>query len=539
LNEQTIQSVVEEITPLLVGRVMGKVFQLARAVLAIDFRTGDGRYLLLAAEPNQPRLYMVRRTVRELEKQSLAPTGFALSLRKHLGGATLQSINKDASERIVRFVFAARDALGDVHARTLVAQLTGRSANIFLLDDAARILDTLRPAHGTGQEIADTYQPPTQSTSPSVTNAADTNANTEAKPELATRQAAAQTQPPSPPPTSPTNTTPKQQFSIKPPPEFSPRDTTASLSDALDQHYRQLETARAFDARAAASTARLRQATEKRHKLRRNLERDLAAHGDADEHKRVGDLLLANIANAERLGSKVRLTDYYAEDAPIIELEIDENRTLQEEAAHRFARYTKARRAAQEIAQRLAELNKELVQLEAQRAELQHVITTRDGAALEAFDRGARTKDDRRPASPGEPQGTIASQKTTANIPGARRYRSSDGYEILVGRAAHDNDYLTFRVARSHDAWLHAADYPGSHVIIRNTKRGAEIPQRTIIEAAQLAAHFSQARKDAKVAVHYTERKFVSKMKGAARGLVRLSSFRTLLVEPRETVERI
>ena len=108
-----------------------------------------------------------------------------------------------------------------------------------------------------------------------------------------------------------------------------------------------------------------------------------------------------------------------------------------------------------------------------------------------------------------------------------------------VGRGARDNDHLTFRVARPHDLWLHSADYPGSHVVIRNPVRGRDIPHRTIIEAAQLAAHFSHARANAKVDVHYTQRKFLSKPKGAAPGLVRMSSFRNIAVEPRESGERI
>ncbi|HYH84444.1 MAG TPA: NFACT RNA binding domain-containing protein, partial [Pyrinomonadaceae bacterium] len=119
-----------------------------------------------------------------------------------------------------------------------------------------------------------------------------------------------------------------------------------------------------------------------------------------------------------------------------------------------------------------------------------------------------------------------------------RRYRSSDGYEILVGRGPRENDQLTFRVARSYDTWLHAADYPGSHVVVRSRGRDEQVPHRAVVEAAQLAAHFSKAGKDAKVAVNYTQRKFVSKPKGAAPGLVYLSSFRTLLVEPREELKR-
>ena len=107
-----------------------------------------------------------------------------------------------------------------------------------------------------------------------------------------------------------------------------------------------------------------------------------------------------------------------------------------------------------------------------------------------------------------------------------------------MGRAARTNDQLTFRVARPNDLWFHAADYPGSHVVIRNSTR-SEIPQRTIIEAAQLAGKFSQAGDDSKVTIHYTPRKFLSKPKGAALGLVRLSTFKSMTVEPKEILERI
>jgi predicted ribosome quality control (RQC) complex YloA/Tae2 family protein len=123
-------------------------------------------------------------------------------------------------------------------------------------------------------------------------------------------------------------------------------------------------------------------------------------------------------------------------------------------------------------------------------------------------------------------------------IPGTRRYLSSDDFEVLVGRAARDNDTLTFKIAKPNDLWLHAADYPGSHVIVRNPTR-KEIPQRTLIEAAQLAAHFSQANKDPKVDVHYTQRKFLSKPKGVAPGLVRLQRFKNITVAPLEAGQRV
>ncbi|HEY0404423.1 MAG TPA: NFACT family protein [Pyrinomonadaceae bacterium] len=480
MHEQIIAAIVEEIAPLLVGRAVGKIFQLSRSALAIDFRPHAGRYLFISIDPSDPRLYLIERRVRDLEKQSVPLSQFGMTLRKHLGGARLDAISKDESERIVRLSFTAQDDIGNSRPRLLIAQLTGRASNLLLLDERDYVLDAFRAPRGEGQEIGDKYQRP---------------------PAQATR--------------APANV----PFNV---------GLFPSLSEAADDYYQRLAAERAFTARVASTRARLRKEITQREKLRRHLESDLVAHGDASEHKRIGDLLLANLSTAERRGNVVVLTDYYADDMPRIELEIDEQATLQEEAARRFSRYTKARRAAQEIAARLEVLDEELKRLIARADELERIIAAHDEASLEGFGQDGK----QRPLIP------PAKRKEADHVSGARRYRSSDGYEVLVGRAARDNDQLTFRVARPHDLWLHAADYPGSHVIVRNPTRG-EIPQRTVIEAAQLAAHFSQAKRDAKVDVHYTPRKFLSKPKGAAPGLVRMSAFRSLTVEPRETLERV
>jgi predicted ribosome quality control (RQC) complex YloA/Tae2 family protein len=480
MNERTLADIVAEIAPVLIGRTMGKVFQLSRVHLAIDFRPGDGSYLFISVEPSQPRIHMIERRVRDLEKQSLQPSGFFQLLRKHLGGAQLVALSKDENDRILRFSFNALDEAGMNNKRTLVAQLTGKSANLLLLDDNLHVIDALRTTQGEGQRTGELYQPP-------ATHVVNASAG----------------------------------LSLEP-------GNFKTLSEAADEYYRRQDAERLFNSRAATARARLRKEITQREKLLSHLADDLKSHGDADEHKRIGDLLLANITSAERRGSRVVLTDYYADGAPLIELEVDENSTLQEEAARRFSRYTKARRAAQEIAARIGAIEDELNSLKSRQTELDQIMTAKDEEALDNFNGEGKV----------EKRGQKLRPAKTETIPGVRRYRSSDGYEILVGRAARDNDHLTFRVARPQDIWLHAADYPGSHVVIRNPTR-AEIPHRTIIEAAQLAAAFSQARRDAKVSIHYTQRKFLSKPKGAAPGLVRMSSFRSLLVEPREAIERI
>jgi predicted ribosome quality control (RQC) complex YloA/Tae2 family protein len=480
VNDQTIKAITEEIAPALTGRLMGKVFQLSRLTIAIDFRPGNGHYLFISVEPARPGIYMIERRVRDLEKQSLPSSPFALVLRKHLSRARLSSLMKDEADRIVRFLFEASDEIGNPVERMLVAQLTGKAANLLLLDEKGYIIDTLRPPRGEGQETGSLYRPPPM----------------QAKESPA-------------------------QLSFE-------KGSFQTLSEAADDYYSKLEAARLFDSRAAAARSRIQKEITQREKLRSHLDKDLETHGSADEHKRIGDLMLANIGSAKRQGNKVTLVDYFTENMPVVELELDENSTLQEEAARRFARYTKARRAAQEITQRRMALEQELEMLRARQSELESIISNGDEASLESFWGEAKTPT----------RGTKGRQKPSEGVPGARRYRSTDGYEILVGRAARDNDHLTFRVARPHDLWLHAADYPGSHVIVRNLTR-ADIPHRTIIEAAQLAAAFSQARRDAKVDVHYTQRKFLSKPKGAAPGLVRMSTFRSITVEPREGVERI
>lgn len=482
MHQEAIQLIVSELEAALSGRFVGRVFQLSPYSLAIDFGTRDAGYLFISVDPAQTRIYLIKRRTRELEQQSIPPMLFAQAIRSSLGGGKLLSISKDASERIVRLGFVVENEIESNRA-TLVAQLTGRSANLFLLDSQNQIRHALRPPQGEGQEIGHDYQPPALQ----LSNVGELRAVCDSY----------------------------------------DRNAFPSLSEALDQYYTTLDRVQSFASRAKNVRDRVKKEIAQGVKLRTNLQRDLVEHGDPEQHKRTGDLLLANISTANRSSNSVRLKDYYAEGAPEIVLELDENTSLQDEAGRFFARYTKAKRAAEEIAARLAKLEPEISKLQGRQAEIERIIAARDEPALAAFEK------------PVGKSGAITRRKQEAEkLPGMRRYRSSDGYEVLVGRAAQTNDRLTFKVARPHDTWLHAADYPGSHVVIRNPGRN-EIPHRTIVEAAQLAAKFSQAGDDSKVTVHYTPRKFLSKPKGAAPGLVSMSSFKTITVKPGETIPRV
>lgn len=466
MNDLTISAVRGQLEAELMGRTMGKIFQLSRTRIAVDFRPGGGRFLFICADPGSPRAYLVRRKLRELEKRSGTPLPFSLVLRKRLSGGVVTGVEKVEAERILKILFDVTDETGHTERLSLVIQLTGRSANLLLIDARGVIIDRLRETAGAGQETGTVYSPP-------------------ARPALGTTDSGG------------------------PPP-------TGDVSEQLDAFYLGREEAARLRSLAESARTKNRRESAKLRTLAGRLRSDLDNHGDAELWKKYGDLILANIADAVAVEGKLLVVDYFDDRTPVIEIPIDPDLSPTENAEAFFKRYTKARNARREIARRLAEIDLRLAGLEAESERIEAAIADGDAGFLSDF-AGTGRSEKREPKSAARPVN--------------RGFVSSDGFEVLIGKGARENDQLTFKTARASDLWLHAADYPGSHVIVRNPNR-AEIPNRTLIEAAKAAAFFSQGKSQPKAAVHYTLRKFVHKPKGAVPGLVSLSSFKTILVEP-------
>jgi predicted ribosome quality control (RQC) complex YloA/Tae2 family protein len=479
MDDRSIQEIVNEITPLLIDRAPGKIFQFDPATIAIDFGLRHQGYLFISADPSLPRIHLIQRRVRELERQSVPLNQFGLSLRKELANTRLISLAKEAGDRVVRFDFAGEDELGATKQRTLIAQLTGRSANMFLLDTGQAVIQAARPTDFSGQRIGERYVRP----------GGKAKQGTKSSDLLDQIHGGA----------------------------------SSSPSEAADAYFTSLLAQRTRESSANAARSQLRKKIAQQQKLLKQLQSDLESHANADDHKRIGDLLLANLSTGERKGNRVTLIDYFSDDAAPIEIELDHGVSLQEEAQRRFALYQRSKRAVGQVTSRIDAVKKELQELQAKEESIEQALAEPPPVA------GRLSSSTKHPLSD-----KSAGPK---RIPGTRRYISADGFEILVGRTSKDNDHLTLKVAKPNDLWLHAADYGGSHVVVRNSTR-KEVPHRTLIEAAQLAAWFSQAKKDPKVDVHYTERKFVSKPKGAKPGLVRLQRFKSIAVEPKEAGTR-
>ncbi|MCC6327721.1 MAG: NFACT family protein [Acidobacteria bacterium] len=475
MNTQTLDLITAELSAELTGRRLGRIFQLGRGEIAFDLRPSGSRYLYLDIRPAEPAAYLITRRLKDLERASGSLLPFAHSLKKRVSGAEIISIERIPNERVLNIALDTEDEFGTAEALSLIVQLTGRSANVFLTGADDLILDRARDTLGNGQQIGEKYAPPERAVRAEERSAAADQA-VAAGPE--------------------------------------------TPSESLDTFYTAQAAEQKFESVARAASGKIASELRKREKLIANLQNDLTTHGDAGEWKRLGDLLLSNVATARREGPSIIVTDYFDELLPEIAVQADENDSVTETAEKYFRRYTKARNAAAQLSQRLEKLNAEMQGLERQRTAIEKAIEERDNEFLETAIAGKQ---------PAAPQPGKRKLPETGGV--ARRFTSSDGFEILVGKRAKDNDVLTFKVAKSLDTWMHAADYPGSHVVIRNPNR-AEIPHRTLLEAAQLAAFYSQGKAQVKAAVHYTQKKFVNKPKGAAPGLVSLASFKTLLVEP-------
>ncbi|MBO0799378.1 MAG: DUF814 domain-containing protein, partial [Blastocatellia bacterium] len=307
----------------------------------------------------------------------------------------------------------------------------------------------------------------------------------------------------------------------------------ATINEAADAYFSLLGERLRFTALKQRLISHLSAKIKKQRALHTNLRRELESFEQAGIHQRYGELLLANLHQAKKSGASFAVTDFYDPALPTIEIPAAKKVTPQEAAEHYFKLARKARKGLEMISKRLPEIARELAAMDVNRKKADSIVRIEDLLALGSqIGLPESATDQARKITEG------TKKLKTEKLTGMRRYRSTDGYEILVGRTDRDNDNLTFRIAKSYDLWFHAADYPGSHAVLRNPQR-KQVPARAITEAAQLAAKFSQAKGDAKVAVNYCERKFVTKLKGFAPGQVRLSSFKTVLVVPNEAGERI
>jgi predicted ribosome quality control (RQC) complex YloA/Tae2 family protein len=256
---------------------------------------------------------------------------------------------------------------------------------------------------------------------------------------------------------------------------------------------------------------------------------EAASFHDPDRFGRMGEALLAGLTAAKRHGDTVIVPDPYDENGGELVIEAQPGRPLTDVANALFGRQRRARRGREAVRERAATLSARAERLESLVARYEAASGEWGLAALEsAMQREGLPVGLTAPTRAAR----AASRMRAPRLAGVRMVTSTDGWTILVGRTGRDNDTLTFKISGPEDLWLHAAGVAGAHVVIRSTGRGAAAPERTIREAAVLAAWYSDARGEGQVDVQWTRRKNVRRAPGAASGRVMLKRFETLRVTP-------
>ncbi len=313
---------------------------------------------------------------------------------------------------------------------------------------------------------------------------------------------------------------------------------------------------------AAARQAEIVRALRKqRDKLARKLEAvrgDLLEAERAPVHRRHAEALLAYLRQVPARATKVTLPDP-AEQTHAFEIVLDPAVSPQVNAARYFKRAAKGERALAEIPPRIAALESELHAL---RRLLERADTARSeaaarvaigepvviegpiveelDAALAALPPALRAGIARAPRGGGAPARVTAETvaRGAARAPNARlqprRYRTREGWDVLIGRNNEGNDYLTHTLARPEDYWFHVQGSPGSHVVLRRGKGKDEPSKATLAEVASWTAFFSQARTAGKVPVIWTLKKYVRKPRKSPAGLAQCEREKMILVRPVE-----
>lgn len=569
LDAVCLRAAVEELRPQLLGVRVDKVHQPARDQVILMLR--GGLRLLLSAG-NNPRIHLTDRT----RDNPAQPPMFCMLLRKHLVGARVAALTQPGLERLVELELDVTDDFGQPGKRTLVLEAMGRHSNLILLDGERRIIECLRRVDADMSAQRPVlpglfYQYPPAVEKTSLLDASEEDffsrlsaANPERRLDeflldgyfglspLLSRELAFRV----------TGEADSRLFSLDGdgkrrfwkeiarfqtvikenqftpvslwrdgrPLEFScvpvaqygaAAESRAypSFSALMDDFYESRERQERTRQRGADL---VRAATVARDRLRRKLavqEKDYAATLDRDALRMSGELITANLYRMERGQRKLTCENYYDEGREIT-IPLDPLLTPQENAAKYFKRYAKAKTAERYLKEQMEIARQDAAYLDSVLEEIAEAETEQDFGDIrsELKDTGFLRRNGRekkgiqRPARP-------------------REFRTTAGLRVLVGRNNRQNDKLT-READRRDVWLHTQKIHGSHAIL--CTGGAQPDRESIVEAAKIAAWYSQARESGNVPVDFTQVKNIKKPAGARPGMVIYSTCETVNVTPEE-----
>ena len=561
-----LTAVLEEVREKCIGARIDKIHQPSRDTLILHMHSREYKTkLLFAANPTAPRLHLTTSS----PENPAEPPMFCMLLRKHLLGAKLAEISQPPMERAATFTFDCTDEMGFPVQKRLVAELMGRTCNLYLLSPEGRILDCLRrigldesarraalpgllyqepekitkenPALYTREDferlltvpgadlLCDRLMDMLGGLSPLVCREAALFAAGSCDARVENRDITETAQRlylffrehlchPKPYYYAQADGTPKQ-FAFCSIRQYGSFQEAESFTALLDMYYTVRDRKDAMRQKSQAVRKTVQNLCTRFKRKLAIQEKELEATFDRERLRQLGDILTANIHRIKKGQTVVVCEDFYDENMASVEIPISPILSPQQNAAKFYKDYARMKNAEKELTRQISIGEEELTYLQSVLEELNRAQTD---AELEEIKRELQEG--------GYIRADAGKKKMKASRVPPMRFESTDGYPIYVGRNNRQNDELTFRLARKDDIWCHASKVHGSHVII--SCGGTTPPDDTITQAAQLAAYYSETSGGQNIPVDVTTVKQVKKIPNGKPGMVIYHTYKTVIANP-------
>lgn len=532
-----------------IGCHVDKIYQPSRDELVLTLRKkGFVERLLITAKSGNARLHFTANKYENPEN----PPMFCMLMRKYLNAARLVDIMQPDLERVAVLTFSSSNEMGDIVEIKLVCELIGNKANIILVNENGRIIDSLRHSdiESGGRLILPNavYEFPERQNklNPLTTDVSDIIKRAEETSYLKTVDGF-----------SPLicreieeSENPKERFSeilydLKTagnpvlildnnnlPFDFTFTDIEQygstfktekfeSFSALLDGFYTKKETVSRINSSAKDIIKlinNLKNRTEKKISLRLL---DLEKCKNRETLRVYGELIKANLYSIKNGSEFAEVVNYYDSELKTVKIPLNPAISPSANANKYFKDYKKSYTAEQTLTALTKKDRQELAYFDAVLDSINRSSTLSDLQEIrEELEETGYIK---------KPQGKRKKNNSNSAF---KEYTSLEGYRILVGKNNKQNDLITTQIASKLDLWFHTKDIAGSHVLVMSG--GKEVSDQTVLQAATLAAKNSKAAASSKVAVDYTPVKFVKKPNGAKPGMVIYTTNKTIFVNPTE-----
>lgn len=537
-----------EISEKILDSRVDKIYQPSKEEILIALRSREGSHkLLLSARADSARVQLTEQYIENPAK----PPMLTMLLRKLLGSARLVDILQDGFERILTFVFDARNELGDPVEYRLIAEIMGKYSNIILVGEDNKIIDCVKRIDSSKSSVREIlpglkYTLPPSQDKMNILKDSIFDIESKMKDVGATRGKAAGKVIQGLSPIVANEIEFDMSFSqLKeyinhPTPTVVILDKPKDFTYFMPRQYGDLCTYKTFDTFSQlidyfyfeqVKIERIRQrSNDLFHKLNTlkeravrkaiNRQRELDECADKERFRIYGDLINANLHLLEKGALFYDLDNFYDNNNPV-RIPADPTLSPAQNAQRYYKEYRKKQVAQQKLNSFIENAKAEAEYLDTVIDELTRAQTNAEISAIreELYSSGFLSK----------PNFKTAKQK---KLP-PREFVSSEGFRIFVGRNNIQNDLLTLKTAKNYDMWFHVKDAAGSHVIAQSVK-DKPFTDKLIREAAMLACVNSKAYASSNVAVDYTIIKNVHKPNGAKPGMVIYDNYNTEYVTPNE-----